>query len=133
MPLYKTTSSGVTIGIYNCQRPSAAACKAFTALRRKDRSLKTSAIAVATEGRSQSTIYNVEYARVEDPFFGFIDRPVATKRAEKSGAVEKPAEAQKVASENFGGALPQSEVQIRIPDEVPGPQAHMDNPLLPSI
>ena len=127
MPLYKTTSSGVTIGIYNCQRPSAAACKAFTALRRKDRSLKTSAIAVATEGRSQSTIYNVEYARVEDPFFGFIDRPVATKRAEKSGAVEKPV------AENSGGALPQSEVQIRIPDEVPGPQAHMDNPLLPSI
>ena len=107
--MYKTTQSGVTIGIYNCQRPSAAACKAFTTLRRKDHSLKTASIAVATEGRVNSTIYDVEYARVEDAFFGSIERPVATKHCDKPAA------------ENSSSAVQKPEVEIRIPDAILGP------------
>jgi hypothetical protein len=82
-PLYKTTLEDKIIGIYNCQRPSAAASKAFTTLRRKDPELLKQQIHVHTEGRSACVTYDVSYETVLDSFFGSIKMPVARKSGEK--------------------------------------------------
>jgi hypothetical protein len=84
VPLYKTTKDLKIVGFYNCQRPSAAACKAFTSLRRKDNSLTRETIQVTTEGRSASVNYDVSYESVDDVFFGKIMMPVAKKSGEIS-------------------------------------------------
>ncbi len=94
MPLYKTSQNEKIVGIYNCQRPSAAACKALTALRRKDQSIEKAVIQVQTEGRLLSAKFDVTYESVNDSFFGSIKMPVARKMpvALKSGEIEKSAD-----------------------------------------
>jgi hypothetical protein len=79
MPLYQTLhDNGSVIGVYNAQRPSVAACKAFTTLRRINPSENALTIRVVTEGRKLSQAFNVHYAMTHDAFFGEIMRPVAT-------------------------------------------------------
>ena len=81
MPLYQTTNeNGNVIGIYNGQRPSVAATKAFTTMRRRVPGLTESMVHVKTEGRREITKYSVVYCLVKDTFLGEIWRPVATKR-----------------------------------------------------
>ena len=83
MPLYKTsTVSGTTIGVYNAQRPSIAASKAFTTLRRQDKQLQNADVVVQTEGKKNSQSFQVEYKQVEDDFLGIVFRPIATKTSE---------------------------------------------------
>jgi hypothetical protein len=84
MPLYKTsTSTGTTIGVYNAQRPSIAATKAFTTLRRQDKQLIQSEVHVQTEGKKNSQSFQVEYKQVEDDFLGTVFRPIAIKSSPK--------------------------------------------------
>ena len=80
MPMYQTLNAdGSVIGVYGGQRPSVAACKAFTTLRRQGREAPM-CIHVVTEGRKLSRAYDVNYAVVQDPFLGSMSRPVATAR-----------------------------------------------------
>ena len=80
MPLYKTlTDADVDIGIYSSQRPSTAACKAFTVLRRKNFTLNECKIKVCTEGRKDVIVYTVTYTDVQDAFLGALKRPIAVK------------------------------------------------------
>ena len=84
MPLYKTSNvSGLTIGVYNAQRPSIAASKAFTTLRRQNKDLRTADISVQTEGKKLSQAFQVEYKEVQDAFLGLVFRPIATRKETK--------------------------------------------------
>lgn len=98
MPLYKTSHLNSIVGIYNCQRPSTAACKAFTTLKRRDPQLESAVILVTTEGRSLTTTFDVKYGSTQDDFFGTIFRPVASKI-------------------HSGGVIPESEVKVDVPSE----------------
>jgi hypothetical protein len=80
MPLYKTSNgSGKTIGVYNAQRPSIAASKAFTSLRRQEKDLLNAEIFVQTEGKKITQSFQVEYKQIQDDFLGLVFRPIATK------------------------------------------------------
>jgi len=81
MPLYKTSHfiTKETIGIFQGQRPSTAANKAFTKLRRSNKDLIEETIDVITEGHKHNTTYTVKYTQVNDPLLGIIMRPIATK------------------------------------------------------
>jgi hypothetical protein len=82
MPLYQTSVSGAVIGTYNAQRPSKAACKAFTQLRTKNKDIETVQIEVCTTCKKKSCIFNVKYQTQEQPdAFGITSRPVAEKVA----------------------------------------------------
>ena len=86
MPLYKTSlDSGHDIGIYSAQRPSVAACKAFSAYQKKSKTNEKSplVVRVVTEGKTLCTRFQVVYAQVTDPFLGTLMRPVATQIKEK--------------------------------------------------
>jgi hypothetical protein len=79
-PQYKTrTRSRREIGIYTGQRPSVAACKAFSTLRKKDKTITTFDVEVMTEGRRNYTWYRVTYETVDDALLGSMMRPVARK------------------------------------------------------
>ena len=82
MPQYKTRfSNGDELGIYSAQRPSGAACKAFTSWARKVKEPGEAPIEihVMTEGRKNYTRFMVSYETVDDPFLGTLRRPVARK------------------------------------------------------
>jgi hypothetical protein len=81
MPLYQTLKSDTKepIGIFQGQRPSAAANKAFTKLRRTNKDLVEQIIDVVTEGHKHTTRYNVKYSEVNDELLGLIKKPVSTK------------------------------------------------------
>jgi hypothetical protein len=69
----------VSIGTYSGQRPSTAACKAFTTLRRTNKSLQETQIKVLTQGHKNYVIYTVVYTDVEHALLGHVKKPVATK------------------------------------------------------
>lgn len=71
--------NGVPLGVYSGQRPSAAACKAFTVLRRKDPEMGPTKLAVVTEGRKKTTEFVVEYKSAPNEFLKIEMQPVATK------------------------------------------------------
>jgi len=79
MPLYLTVHESKTVGTYNAQRPSVAACKAFTTLKRSNATLEQAFIEVQTEGKKNLSKFKVEYMQVEDKFLGLLHRPIATK------------------------------------------------------
>lgn len=78
MPLYQTRTATDAVGVFQGQRPSAAACKAFSKLRRLNKDLVEQKIYVLTEGHKMSSAYNVQYIEVTDAL-GTFKRPVATK------------------------------------------------------
>jgi hypothetical protein len=78
MPIYQTKFEGQSVGIYTAQRPSIAACKTFSTLRRRNPHMSEARIAVVTEGhRKIEHNYNVTYKNETDSFLGNITRPVA--------------------------------------------------------
>ena len=79
MPIYQTSVSGAVVGIYTAQRPSKAACKAFTQLRTKNKDIETLQIEVCTQCKKKSCIFNVKYTTQEPDAFGVTSRPVAEK------------------------------------------------------
>ena len=82
MPQYKTRfAKGDELGIFTAQRPSGAACKAFTSWARKVKEPGDTPveIQVMTEGRKNYTRFMVSYETVDDPFLGILRRPVARK------------------------------------------------------
>ena len=87
MPLYKTSlDTGRDIGIYSAQRPSVAACKAYSAYYKKMGLVNENespkgplVVRVVTEGKTLSTRFQVVYTQVTDPFLGTLMRPVATQ------------------------------------------------------
>jgi hypothetical protein len=79
MPLYEVRKGDQVIGQYAAQRPSTAATKAFTALRRKDKSLEKETFTVQTESRSTKMQFRVEYREVNDDFLGLRKRPIALR------------------------------------------------------
>lgn len=78
MPLYRTLYKSNEVGVYSGQRPSVAACKAFTQLRKKD-PIKEACIEVYSVSRKSSTNFDVVYKQVDDDLLGSIYRPFATK------------------------------------------------------
>lgn len=79
MTLYQVLLGSTVLGIYSGQRPSAAACKAFSVLRRKDTTIGPTKLSVVTEGRKKTTEFMVEYKRAPDAFLNIEMQPVATK------------------------------------------------------
>jgi hypothetical protein len=81
MPTYEVrrASDDFVIGQYTAQRPSTAATKAFTTLRRKDKSLDKETFMVQTESRSTRIQFRVEYREVNDDFLGLKKRPIAIR------------------------------------------------------
>jgi hypothetical protein len=79
MTLYQVLLGTTVLGIYSGQRPSAAACKAFSVMRRKDPSLGPTRLSVVTEGRKKTTEFMVEYKNEPDAFLNISMQPVATK------------------------------------------------------
>ena len=76
--MYQTKYEGQGIGIYNAQRPSVAACKTFSMLRRRNPKMQNAEISVVTEGnRKIEHNYMVTYKNDSDAFLGNIMRPVA--------------------------------------------------------
>lgn len=71
--------SNQIVGVYSGDRPAVAACKAFTSLRREDKSLDSATLHVVTEGRKRLTTYKVRYGALEDVFLGELMRPIAEK------------------------------------------------------
>lgn len=68
-----------------------AACKAFSAMRKKNKSLDNLDVEVMTEGRKNYTWYHVTYETVSDDLLGTIQRPIARKidqHVEYYGAME---------------------------------------------
>lgn len=80
MPLYKTMRPDLTtIGIYSGSRQQVAACKALTALRRKNKDLTDATVLVQTDTRKMFVTYRVTYETVVDEYLGTLQRPVARK------------------------------------------------------
>jgi len=81
MPVYYTKSTDGPIGIYKAQRPSVAACKSFSTLRRRRKSLEQSNITVVTEGPKKiEHHFCVSYGLCARPHvLGPLMRPIATK------------------------------------------------------
>lgn len=80
MPMYQVFYEKQPVGIYSCQRPAIAACKAFTILRRSNGDLQTVSVSVQTEGRKGLTAdFLVEYKHCPDEFLKLDMRPVATR------------------------------------------------------
>ena len=65
MPLYKVLYND-TSETYEASCPSAAACKAYNSLRRKER-IETIELTVYTEGKRYSTKYKVFLSALENP------------------------------------------------------------------
>lgn len=80
MPQYQTRAAGHEPKVYAAQRPSGAACKAFTVYRKMHPNTNVLAVEVQTEGKLTWTTFDVTYEEVEDSFFGKLQRPVAVKR-----------------------------------------------------
>ena len=79
MTLYQVLLGTTVLGVYSAQRPSTAACKAFTVLRRKEPNLGPTKISVVTEGRKKLTDFIVEYKYDPDDYLKIEMRPVATR------------------------------------------------------
>lgn len=79
MTLYQVLLDSVPLGIYSGQRPSAAACKAFSVLRRKNPDIGPTKLAVVTEGRKKTTEFMVEYKHAPNEFLKIEMQPIATK------------------------------------------------------
>lgn len=85
MPLYqvRNASCNSILGHYIGDRPSAAACKASTSMRRKDPMLKTMRLKVLTEGRKMHVTFEVTYEAASSDAFseacGIVNRPKARK------------------------------------------------------
>lgn len=85
MPMYSTrvAPDGAKY-VYTAQRPSDAACKAYTSHRKRTNGpddLKA-IVFVTTEGRRAQVAYEVTYELVDDAFLGSFRRPVARKISE---------------------------------------------------
>lgn len=78
MPLYRVFHETFDAE-YSAQRPSSAANKGLTALRKRDPSLESIILYVQTSTKKRPTKFLVEYKEQEDPFLGLSKRPVATK------------------------------------------------------
>jgi hypothetical protein len=65
MPLYKVAYKD-SFEMYEASCPSAAACKAYNSLRRKE-SIDTIELVVYTEGKRYSTKYSVFLSAIESP------------------------------------------------------------------
>jgi hypothetical protein len=82
MPIYQTKSDDVPIGRYSAQRPSVAACKSFTSLRRRNKDLKKAEITVVTEGPKKIIHdYSVSYDESIHDLLGLMFRPVAVLKS----------------------------------------------------
>ena len=81
MPVYNVVreTNNEMVGSYNAQRPSTAAKKAFTTLRKRQKTLVKETFFVYTESRIKPQKFVVEYMESEDEFLGRIKRPVATR------------------------------------------------------
>lgn len=81
MPLYEVrrSSDNNVIGQYTAQRPSTAATKAFTTLRKKDKTIEKETFMVQTDSRTKPVQFIVEYREVNDDFLGLKKRPIALK------------------------------------------------------
>jgi hypothetical protein len=71
-------TSTVFVNTYKAQRPSVAACKAFTQLQKKSTNEMSARIEVKTVGTKRSHIFHVEYKEAQEGPFGPLRRPVAT-------------------------------------------------------
>ena len=65
MPLYKVSYKDAS-EMYEASCPSAAACKAYNSLRRKD-AIETIELVVYTEGKRYATTYSVFLTPIETP------------------------------------------------------------------
>lgn len=75
--MYHSQHNGLLIGIYKAQRPSSAAHKSMTVLKRRY-GLNEARIEILTEGTKRLYVFNVKYQEVFDNFLGLRLRPVAS-------------------------------------------------------
>jgi hypothetical protein len=78
MPTYRVFNDSFDAE-YCAQRPSSAACKGLTSLRRKDSSIDSVVLSVQATSKKTPMRFRVEYKEIQDDFLGLLKRPVATK------------------------------------------------------
>lgn len=103
MPTYKTFYNSVEVGVYSGQRPSTAACKAFTQLR-KAKPTNEAIIDVLSTTKKKPIQFRVEYKESTDDLLGTIYRPYATKIDHENAAAAAAAAAAISSSEYCGQA-----------------------------
>jgi hypothetical protein len=86
MPVYDVYDfvTNTHIGTYTAQRPSIAACKGLTILRKQDKSIEKRCISIQVSSKKERTLFDVEYKDATHAFLGSCKKSIATKRHEQT-------------------------------------------------